>query len=101
MTARQEGADQPHHHVVDPAALALATRTAMIHIRACVVCTLASLAVQRRGIELEALGDIASTPAHNRGRRYAETRLLYCAEGLPLMLRLGDAALGVTVADRT
>jgi len=73
VTARREGADQPHYHLVDPAALDLATGAAMAHITGCAVCTLAYHAVQRRGDELGALGDVESTPATGRDRLYGET----------------------------
>jgi hypothetical protein len=51
---------------VDAAALAAANRAAVAHIKDCVVCALAYVAVQRRGTELEALADIASTPSASR-----------------------------------
>jgi len=76
MTAHQEGANQPHHHVVDPAALDLATGVAMAHLTACAVYTLAYFAVQQRGSELHALGRIESTTDCNRDRPYAEIRIL-------------------------
>jgi hypothetical protein len=99
VTARHEGADRPHRHVVNPAALAAANRAAMAHVGQCVVCTLAYLAVQQRGTELDALGTIESATDRNRDRLYAETRILYCADGLRLVLLLGDATLGMAIFD--
>ncbi len=99
MTARHEGADQPHHHEVDRAAVERATGIVVVHLGACMVCALAQTTVLQRGAELDALGDIDSTPAHNRDRLYAETHILYCGEGLRLMLLLGDATLGAAIFD--
>jgi hypothetical protein len=79
---------------VDAAALAAANRAAVAHIKDCVVCAVAYVVVQRRGSELEALGDIDSTSATSRDQLYAETRDIYCEEGQRLVMTLGQAAMG-------
>lgn len=51
--------------------------------------------MQKRGSELGALGNIESVSQASRDRLYAETRNLYCAEGLRLVMALGRAAMGL------
>src|SRR5437879_2184217 len=81
LTARHEGSDRPHTHLVDAAALATAKRAAVQHIRDCVVCALAYVAVQQRSSEFQALGVLDSTPTASRDQLYAETHILYCGHG--------------------
>jgi len=66
----------------------------MAHLRRCAVCALAQTAVLQRTEQLGVLEPFETIPNQNRDQLYAETRILYCAEGLRLVLALGDAALG-------
>ena len=100
MTARHEGMDRPHHHVVNRAALNAAVADTLTHIAACAVCALAEVTAQQRGRELGALGWVDDLPVAVRDQYYRETATRYCVEGQALTVEFRQFGVWLLTNER-